>query len=77
MISHCLLLLLALCISCLGFVTADANTSSKKSNYQHYAISGVHSGVNPASGARPARVNILDMDAVTLWVVPVSSFKLC
>ena len=71
MVSNYLSLLFALFISCLGFVAADADVSSTKGNYQHYAITGVHSGVIAATGARPARRNILNMqkDSVTLYVI--------
>ena len=72
MISHRLLSLLALCLSYLGFVASNVDNPAKKSNYQHYAITGVHTGINPATGARPARMNILDMDGVTLYSAPIS-----
>jgi hypothetical protein len=62
-------LLLAPFILCLGYVAAETD-SSTKAIYQHYAITGVHSGVNTATGARPPRRNILDMeqDPVMLYV---------
>lgn len=69
MLLNCLPFLLFLFVSCLGYVAADTDTAPKN-NYQHYAITGVHAGVNTMSGARPARRNILDMqkDSVTLYV---------
>lgn len=67
MIANHLLLFLPPFISCLRLVAADADASSKN-NYQHYAITGVHTGVSAVSGARPVRRNILDMqeDSTTL-----------
>ena len=71
MIVNRLIVFLALFISCLALIAADADTSSKKNNYQHYAITGVQTGVNTASGARPARRNILEMqnDTTTLYAL--------
>lgn len=67
----CLIFLLPLFLSCAEHVEADVNahTVPKKGAYQHYAITGVHSGVNTMSGARPARRNILDLqrDSATLY----------
>ena len=71
MSSNSLSILFVILISCLEILAADADASSKNGKYQHYAITGVHSGVNAATGARPARKNILDMqeDSETLYVI--------
>lgn len=72
MVSNLLPLLLTLLVSSLGpvAVDADAGTTNKETQTQHYAITGVHTGVSAQSGARPARQNILVMqnDAYTLYV---------
>jgi tyrosinase len=49
----------ALLTSYLRFVVAD--TIAKKSNDQQYAITGLKTGIDSATGARPARTNIIDM----------------
>ena len=52
MISHRIRILLALIISSLGLVESDASA------YSYYAITGVHTGIDPTTGARPARLPI-------------------
>lgn len=54
-------LVLTLLISCIGLVAVDADTTNERAHFQYYAITGVHTGVNAQSGARPARQNILVM----------------
>jgi hypothetical protein len=63
MFSNCLTPLLVFIGSYSGLVAAGAS-----STYQHYAITGVHTGVNATSGARPIRQNIetLANDPITL-----------
>lgn len=50
---------LALLTSYLGFGAAD--TITKKSVDRQYAITGVKTGIDSATGARPTRRNIIDM----------------
>lgn len=73
MVSQLRRLLVASFVSCIGLVVVDADTSSKTS-YQHYAITGVHTGVNAISGARPARqpIQVMQNDPITLYAFLLS-----
>ncbi|KAG0650056.1 Polyphenol oxidase 1 [Hyphodiscus hymeniophilus] len=54
MVFNLVQLLLALFISCLGLATAEPDVS-KNAAYSYYAITGVHTGVDPTTGSRQAR----------------------
>jgi hypothetical protein len=45
----------------LTYACCIAAATTKKQPYQHYPITGTHTGVNSKTGARPARLNILEL----------------
>jgi hypothetical protein len=63
-ILQCFVALFALCIE---LVVADSDISIKAA-YQHYAITGVHTGINSVTGARPARqpIQVMQKNPITL-----------
>lgn len=44
-----------------GWCIAATTAAELEARYQHYVVTGTHTGVNQATGARPARRNILDL----------------
>ena len=57
-------LLLALCVSSVGLVAAGSDASSEAGN-SHFPITGLHTGVDAASGSRPPRLPIQVMQQDT------------
>jgi hypothetical protein len=51
----CYWTILVTCACCIAAAT------TKKQPYQHYPITGTHTGVNSKTGARPARRNIIEL----------------